>query len=102
MKSIPLTFVFIISDVQYCSRFSNCVIVNDVLLYRVEKKNRPLSAVRKVPCILQGSVVTRLRCGAIFINRLIKDLLPSLTEKEFQKSVSISPGYMREYWHVFV
>jgi len=37
----------------------------------------------------QGSVATRLRCGGIFYNSIPKNLLLSLSVKEFLKLASI-------------
>jgi len=39
--------------------------------------------------ISQGRVATCLRCGGMFNNDFIVDLLTSLSVKEFRKSVSI-------------
>jgi len=39
--------------------------------------------------ISQGSVVTRLRCGGIFNDSFIANLLQIVIVKEFQKSASI-------------
>jgi len=39
--------------------------------------------------ISQGRVATCLRCGGMFNNDFIADLLTSLSVKEFRKSVSI-------------
>jgi len=39
--------------------------------------------------VLQGSVAMRLRCVGIFTDKFISQSLPSLTVKEFWKSVNI-------------
>jgi len=39
--------------------------------------------------ILQGSVATRLKCGGIFSDRFIANLLEGASVKEFLKSVNI-------------
>ena len=46
-------------------------------------------------CILQGSVVTRLRCGGKYDTSLVENLLLSSTVKEFLKSTDISQSYER-------
>jgi len=43
--------------------------------------------------ISQGSVATPLRCGAIFKNAFIANLLRNLAVQEFWKSVSILQSY---------
>jgi len=39
--------------------------------------------------ISQGSVVTRLGCGGVFVHDFVTNFLLSLTVKEFGKSVNI-------------
>jgi len=45
----------------------------------------------------QSSVATRLRCGGIFSYHFTANLSPSLTMKEFWKSVKIWPSYCHEF-----
>jgi len=47
--------------------------------------------------ISQGSVATRLRCGGIFSCHFTANLSPSLTVKEFWKSVKIWQSYRYEF-----
>jgi len=47
--------------------------------------------------ISQGSVAMRLRCGGIFSYHFAADLSPSLTVKEFWKSVTIWQSYRHEF-----
>jgi len=46
-------------------------------------------------CILQGIVLTHLRCGGKFDMNFVANLLLSPTVKEFLKSVNISQSYER-------
>ena len=47
--------------------------------------------------ILQGSVATRLRCGAIFKYEFVADLPLSLSAKEFRKLVNTWGSYWQEF-----
>jgi len=47
--------------------------------------------------ISQGSVATRLRCGGIFSCHFTENVSPSLTVKEFWKSVKIWRSYRHEF-----
>ena len=47
--------------------------------------------------ILQGSVATRLRCGAIFKYEFVANLPLSLSAKEFRKLVNTWGSYRQEF-----
>jgi len=47
--------------------------------------------------ILQGSVATRLRCGAIFKYEFVANLPLSLSAKEFRKLVNTWGSYWQEF-----
>jgi len=51
--------------------------------------------------ISHGNVATCLRSGGMFYNDFIANLPPSLSVKEFWKSVNISRSYRQKYSDVF-
>ena len=51
--------------------------------------------------ISQGSVATRLGCGGVFVYDFVTNFLPSLTVKEFWKSVNIWLSYGQELGVLF-
>jgi len=51
--------------------------------------------------ILQGSVATRLRCGAIFKYEFVANLPLSLSAKEFRKLVNTWGSYWQEFIVLF-